>query len=38
MLITHVDPTAQLALGLFGVILVISAGLFIFLITRKGRS
>jgi hypothetical protein len=31
----HIDPTAQLALGIFGVILVISVGLLGFIITRK---
>jgi hypothetical protein len=31
----HIDPTAQMALAGFGVILVISVGLLIFFVTRK---
>lgn len=31
----HIDPTAQMALAGFGVIIVITVGLLIFFVTRK---
>ncbi|OIQ92527.1 hypothetical protein GALL_255190 [mine drainage metagenome] len=34
---SHLDPDALIALGFLGSILVITVGLFAFVLTRKGR-